>query len=95
MKFKGMERIVQRNLGFLKGSHKNNFPCLGVDPSRLAALLVLSIRGVCAVLASYQTGVSSPKHGKLFSREPLCDLTRRVIPTLGCSVGVSNASDEP
>jgi len=27
----------------LKGSRKNNFPCLGIDPSRLAALLVLSI----------------------------------------------------
>ena len=26
-----------------KVSRKNNFPCLGVDPSRLAALLVLSI----------------------------------------------------
>ena len=28
-----------------KGSRNNNFPCLGVDPSCLAALLVLSIRG--------------------------------------------------
>jgi len=112
-----------------KGSRKNNFPCFGLDPSRLAALLVLSvggllnislswqvhaqeetaiiswrecskksvqqgrshfdarsvhgvrehgkmartplaaffnipIRGVCAVLASCQTGVSAPKQGK-------------------------------
>jgi len=29
----------------LKGSRKNNFLCLGVDPSYLAALLVLSIQG--------------------------------------------------
>ena len=54
-----------------KGSRKNNFPCLGVDPSRLAAWLVLSIRGVCAVLEPCQTGVSAPKHEKLFLREPL------------------------
>ena len=53
-----------------KGSRKNNFPCVGVDPSRLAALLVLSIRGVCAALAPCQTGASAPKHGKLFLREP-------------------------
>jgi len=52
------------------GSRKNNFPCLSVDPSRLAALLVPSIRGVCAVLAPCQTGVSAPKQGKLFLREP-------------------------
>jgi len=55
----------------LLGLRKNNFPCLGADPSRLAALLVLSIRGVCAVLAPCQTGASTPKHGKLFLREPL------------------------
>ena len=54
-----------------EGSRKNNFPCLGGDPSPLAALLVLSIRGVCAVLAPCQTGVSAPKHRKLFLREPL------------------------
>ncbi len=44
--------------------------CLGVDPSRLAALLVLSIRGVCAVLAPCQIGASTPKHRKLLLREP-------------------------
>ena len=127
-----------------KGSRKNTFPCLGVDPSRLAAWLVLSIRGmlekaasgvlallpcsrtmstlrsskwlrpcwidpserlracfiehslpltmrgssgaflgcwseifnrpirgVCAVLSLCQSGVSAPKQGKLFLREPL------------------------
>ena len=48
-----------------KGSRKNNFPYLGVDPSCLAALLVLSIRGVCTVLAPCQTGVSAPKQGML------------------------------
>ena len=51
-----------------EGSRKNTFPGLGVDPSRLAALLV---RGVCAVLAPCQTGVSAPKPGKVFLREPL------------------------
>ncbi len=35
-----------------KGSRKNNFPCLGVDPSRLASLLVLSIRGMLKKAAS-------------------------------------------
>ncbi len=53
-----------------KGSCKNNVPCLGVDPSRLAALLVLSIRGACAVLASCQTGISAPKRDTLFLRDP-------------------------
>ena len=50
--------------GLIKGSCRNHFPCLGVDPFRLAGLLVLSIRGVCAVLAPCQTGVSAPKQGK-------------------------------
>jgi len=129
---KGKEPIT---LLTVKGSRKNNLPCLGVDPFRLAALLVLSIRGmlkkaasgvlailpcsrtpctlrsskwlrpcwtnffehslplmmsvsswayfcplseifnspirgVCAALAPCQTGVSAPKQGKLFLREP-------------------------
>ncbi len=54
-----------------KGSRKNNFPSLGVDPSRLAALLVPYIPRVCAVLEPCQTGVSVPQNGKLFLREPL------------------------
>jgi len=54
----------------LKGSRKNNFPPLSVDPSRLAALLVLYIPRVCAVLAPCQTGVSTPKNKKVFLREP-------------------------
>ncbi len=53
----------------VKGSRKNNFPCLSVDSSRRAAWLVLSIRGVCTVLAPCQTDVSAPKQGKLFLRE--------------------------
>ena len=53
-----------------KGSRKNNFPSLSVDPSCLAALLVPYIPRVCAVLAPCQTGVSSPQNGKLFLREP-------------------------
>jgi len=53
-----------------KGSRKNNVPSLGDDPSRLAALLVPDIPRVGAVLAPCQTGVSAPKNGKLFLREP-------------------------
>jgi len=36
----------------------------------LAAFSNIPIRGVCAVLAPCQTGVSSPKQAKLFLREP-------------------------
>ncbi len=32
--------------GLIKGSYKNHFPCLGVDPSRLAALLLLVHRSM-------------------------------------------------
>ncbi len=58
--FKVPASVRQLPLGFAQ----ELLPMVGVDPSRLAALLVLSIRGVCAILAPYQTGVSAPKHLK-------------------------------
>ncbi len=57
--------------GFFLGLAQEYLPLFGVDPSRLAMLPVLSIRGVCAVFALCQTGVSAPKQGKEFLREPL------------------------
>ena len=53
---------------------RNCMPALRRARARITssvwALLVLSIRGVCAVLAPCQTGVSAPKQRKLFLREP-------------------------
>ena len=68
--WRNLEQNLASVLAGFQGLRKNTFPCLGVDLSRLTALLVLSIRGVCAVLAPCQTGVSAPKQGKLFLREP-------------------------